>query len=162
MSVFLIAFLLTAPVAILVLSVLTARRAMKKSGSGRTAMQRHFVTLAVSVGVMVLFTVVAQAADAGGTETTEAAAEAAKAVAGDAGLATGLALIAGALAMGLSGIGAGLALASGVPAAIGATSEDPSAFGKALIFVALGEAVALYGLIVAMMIVLKVPNLPAL
>ena len=30
--------------------------------------------------------------------------------------------------------------------AIGATSEDPKAFGKAIIFVALGEGVALYGM----------------
>ena len=38
------------------------------------------------------------------------------------------------------------------PAAIGAFSENPKAFGKALIFVALGEGVALYGLLISILI----------
>ena len=42
--------------------------------------------------------------------------------------------------------------ASAAPAAIAATSEDPKAFGKALIFVALGEGIALYGLLISIMI----------
>ena len=42
------------------------------------------------------------------------------------------------------------------PAAIGATSEDPKAFGKALIFVALGEGIALYGLLVSILILAKI------
>ena len=41
------------------------------------------------------------------------------------------------------------------PAAIGAFSEDPKAFGKALIFVALGEGVALYGLLISILIINK-------
>lgn len=41
-------------------------------------------------------------------------------------------------------------------AAIGATSEDPKAFGKALIFVALGEGIALYGLLVSILILAKI------
>ena len=58
------------------------------------------------------------------------------------------------------GIGAGIALAGGAPAAIGAIAENPKSFGKAMIFVVLGEAVALYGLVVAMLIVfLKIPDL---
>ena len=43
-----------------------------------------------------------------------------------------------------------------IPAAIGATSEDPKAFGKALIFVALGEGIALYGLLVSILILAKI------
>ena len=42
------------------------------------------------------------------------------------------------------------------PAAIGATSEDPKVFGKALIFVALGEGIALYGLLISILILNKV------
>ena len=34
--------------------------------------------------------------------------------------------------------------------------EDPKAFGKALIFVALGESIALYGLVIAIMILNKI------
>lgn len=62
----------------------------------------------------------------------------------------GLMYIASALAVGLGAIGGGLAIASAAPAAIGAISEDPKTFSKALIFVALGEACALYGFIVAL------------
>ena len=61
-------------------------------------------------------------------------------------------MIAAALVTGLSGIGGGIAVASAAPAAIAATSEDPKAFGKALIFVALGEGIALYGLLVSILI----------
>ena len=60
--------------------------------------------------------------------------------------------LAAALVTGLAAIGAGVAVASAAPAAIGAVSEDPKAFGKALIFVALGEGVALYGLIIALVL----------
>lgn len=64
----------------------------------------------------------------------------------------GMAFIASALAIGLAGIGGGIAIAAGAPAAIGATSEDPKNFGKALIFVALGEAIALYGFLISFLI----------
>ncbi|MDO4504110.1 MAG: ATP synthase subunit C [Clostridia bacterium] len=73
----------------------------------------------------------------------------------DNGSAVGLGLLAVALAAGLSGIGGGIAVASAAPAAIAATSEDPKAFGKSLIFVALGEGIALYGLLVSIMILGK-------
>lgn len=68
----------------------------------------------------------------------------------------GISMIAAALATGISGIGGGIAVGGAAPAAIGATSEDPKAFGKALIFVALGEGVALYGLLVSILIISKV------
>ena len=48
------------------------------------------------------------------------------------------------------------AVAAAAPAAIGATSEDPKVFGKALIFVALGEGIALYGLLISILILNKV------
>ena len=60
-----------------------------------------------------------------------------------------------ALVTGMSALGAGIAVASAAPAAIGATSEDPKAFGKALIFVALGEGVAVYGLLISILIINK-------
>jgi V/A-type H+-transporting ATPase subunit K len=71
------------------------------------------------------------------------------------GLTTGegLGFIGAALVTGLSCLGAGIAVASAAPAAIGATSEDPKAFGKALIFVVLGEGVALYGLLISILII---------
>lgn len=57
--------------------------------------------------------------------------------------------IAAALSTGLSCIGGGIATASAASAALGALSEDSSIMGKALIFVALAEGIALYGLIVS-------------
>lgn len=65
----------------------------------------------------------------------------------------GLAYLAAAIVTAASSIGAGIAVASAAPAAIGATSEDPASFGKALIFVALGEGVALYGLLISILII---------
>ena len=44
---------------------------------------------------------------------------------------------------------------SGAPAAIGALTEDPKSFGKALIFVVLGEGIALYGMLIAILIITK-------
>lgn len=57
--------------------------------------------------------------------------------------------LAAALSTGLSCIGAGVAVASAASAAIGALSEDASIMGKALIFVALAESIALYGLLIS-------------
>ena len=57
--------------------------------------------------------------------------------------------LAAALSTGLSCIGAGVAVASAASAAIGALSEDSSIMGKALIFVALAESIALYGLLIS-------------
>ena len=73
-----------------------------------------------------------------------------------ADLNKGLSLIAAALAMGISAIGSGIAVGAGAPAAIGALTEDAKSFGKALIFVALGEGIALYGMLIAILIWTKV------
>ena len=62
--------------------------------------------------------------------------------------------IAAATAMGLSAIGAAYAIAVTGSAAAGATAEKPEVFGKVLIFVALAEAIAIYGLVVALMILM--------
>ena len=60
--------------------------------------------------------------------------------------------IAAAAAVGLAGIGGGLAVGPAASAAIGAMAEDSSTFGKSLIFVALGEGIAIYGLLVSFLI----------
>lgn len=66
----------------------------------------------------------------------------------------GLGYIGAALATGLSALGAGIAVAAAAPAAIGAISENPKNFGKSLIFVALGEGVAIYGLLISILILM--------
>lgn len=85
----------------------------------------------------------------GSASAAEAAPAAAAAV---DGLATGLKYIGAGLAVGLSGIGGGIAVASSASAALGAISENEKAFGKSLIFVGLAEGVALYGLIIALVL----------
>ena len=61
-----------------------------------------------------------------------------------------------ALATGVSALGAGIAVAAAAPAAIGAFSENEKNFGKSLIFVALGEGVAIYGLLISILIINKI------
>ncbi|MEG2054019.1 MAG: ATP synthase subunit C [Oscillospiraceae bacterium] len=68
----------------------------------------------------------------------------------------GLGLIAAALSTGIAGVGSGIAVAAGAPAAIGALTEDATTFGKSLIFVALGEGIALYGMLVSILILNKI------
>ena len=65
----------------------------------------------------------------------------------------GMGFIGAALSVGLSGIGSGIGVASSASAALGAISEDGSIFGKSLIFVAMAEGIALYGLIISFMII---------
>ena len=69
---------------------------------------------------------------------------------------SGLGLIAAALAIGLSAIGSGIAVAVVASSAVGAVSENPSLLGKTVIFAGLAEGIAIYGLIIAIMIISKV------
>lgn len=68
-------------------------------------------------------------------------------------IAQGLGFLGAALATGMSSLGAGIAVAAAAPAAIGAFSENEKNFGKSLIFVALGEGVAIYGLLISILII---------
>ena len=68
------------------------------------------------------------------------------------GFMEGMKYLAAALSTGLATIGTGIAVGKAAPAAIGATSEDDKNFTKSLIFVALGEGVAIYGLLISILI----------
>lgn len=82
---------------------------------------------------------------------------AAEAASGDnAGFAKGMGLLAAAIVTSLAGIGGGIAIASGAPAAIAANAENPKTFGKSIIFVALGESIILFGFVVSILILQKV------
>lgn len=82
------------------------------------------------------------------TSTVSASGETATAV-------NGLGLIGAAIPTAGSAIGAGIATGQASSAALGAISEDPKMFGKALIFVAMSEGVALYGLLISFFIITK-------
>ncbi len=59
-----------------------------------------------------------------------------------------------ALAVGLAGIGAGYAVGIAGASGISALTEKPELFSNVLLIVALGEGIAIYGLIVAILILL--------
>ena len=61
-----------------------------------------------------------------------------------------------AIATGLSAVAAGIAVAYVGAAAVGAMSEKPEIAGRALIYVGLAEGIAIYGLIIAIMILSKI------
>ncbi|MDR3178609.1 MAG: ATP synthase subunit C [Oscillospiraceae bacterium] len=81
---------------------------------------------------------------------------ASKAVSSDVGMGKGVALLAAAVVGGMFAIGGGIAVAASAPAAIGATAEDPKSFAKSLIFVALGEAITIFGVLLSFMLMNKV------
>lgn len=133
--------LLAVPVVFLVLSVLYA---VKSFQNGKSA-KRSVITQLLSFAAVFAFCFICPMAASAATT------EAVTATDVDA-LAKGLKYIGAALATGISCIGGGMAVGKGAPAAIGATAEDPKNFGKAIIFVALGEGIALYGMLISIMI----------
>ena len=64
----------------------------------------------------------------------------------------GLAIGAG-LVLGLTGIGAALGMGTASAAALGAITEKPETFGKSILYVVFIEAVAIYGFVIAFLLV---------
>ncbi len=60
--------------------------------------------------------------------------------------------LAAAISTGLATVGAGIAVSGTGAAAIGAIAEKPESFGRSLIFVGLGEGIAIYGLIISFLV----------
>jgi V/A-type H+-transporting ATPase subunit K len=85
---------------------------------------------------------------------TAGAAEPVPATAGSAAAAWGM--MAAAIAAGLSTLAAGYAVAVVGSAAVGALAEKPELLGRVLILVGLAEGIAIYGLIVAVLILNRI------
>ena len=146
--------------AILILYFSTAR--MFKRGKGmKISVRVHLLSLLIVAAICVATPLAAVAAGDTVRDDSEGAAreelligesEETTDTISSGGIAEGLKYIAAALAVSISGIGGGIAVASAAPAAIGATSENAKSFSKALIFVVLGEGIALYGLVVSILI----------
>ncbi len=66
------------------------------------------------------------------------------------------AFLAAAIVVGVGSLGAGVAVGYVGAAAMGTIGEKPELFGRALIFVGLAEGIAIYGLIIAIMILGKI------
>lgn len=139
------------PMVLIVLISLPLIKVFKGNMSAQSAKTRlitHIVMFFVVVIGSVLFSV--------GDFSVLAAEETAAAGESITGtIAQGLGFISAALATGMSALGAGIAVAAAAPAAIGAFSENEKNFGKSLIFVALGEGVAIYGLLISILIINK-------
>jgi V/A-type H+-transporting ATPase subunit K len=80
-----------------------------------------------------------------------AASDVAAAAAKGAGIDSSWVFIGAALATGMAALGAGFAVAKVGTAAVGALAEKPELFGRLLIFIGLAEGIAIYGLIVAIL-----------
>jgi len=93
------------------------------------ALNTKFLTLALSIAVLGLLSSIAYAQG-----TAEAKAYGA------------------AIAMGLSAIGAGYAIGKAGAAASAATAEKPEVSGRLLIYLVLGEGIAIYGLLIAILV----------
>ena len=70
--------------------------------------------------------------------------------------AMGFAFLAAGLATGIGSIGAGIAVSNVGAAAMGAVAEKPELMGKSLIYVALAEGIAIYGLLISIVILSKI------
>ena len=98
--------------------------------SSKIKTNRIFIAIAILIAVIVLASNSVFAADPGD-----------------------LAPIGAALAVGIAGLGASIGMGMAGSAAVGAITEKPEVFGKAFLFVVLIEAVAIYGLLVAILLV---------
>ncbi len=140
------AYLFLMPLVAVALIIIPLVIALKRKKSGKpVSIKKSVIVNACSfIGCMVLMICVMPAfVSAEGAEAATVAAD---------GLSKGMQYLAAALSTGLATIGTGLAVGHAAPAAIGATSEDDKNFTKSLIFVALGEGVAIYGLLISILI----------
>ena len=145
-----IAMLCLFPLAVVILLAMPLVPAYKKITTGQQARGAVLCNLCAFFGVAALMLVLPAT---GALSLAQAAPDAAAAEAVARTVGDGMAYLSAALATGLSCIGAGIAVASAAPAAVGAVSEDPKSFGKAIIFVVLGEGVAIYGMLISILII---------
>ncbi len=141
--------LICVPALIVALICLPLISVIRGKVNGRQARHRVVCNLCMFFG----FCLVAMVLPLSGVAFADTATEAVASIVGTN--AQGLGFIAAALVTGLATIGAGIAVGSAAPAAIGAVSEDPKSFGKAIIFVVLGEGIAIYGLLISILIINK-------
>ncbi len=130
-------------VALIIIPIAVAVR-KQKLGLSFNRKKTVLLNAGTFVGTMLLMTIFMPVlASAEGAEAVAAAGTT---------IGDGIKALAAALSTGMATIGTGIAVGNAATAAIGATSEDEKNFTKSLIFVALGEGVAIYGLLISILI----------
>lgn len=131
------------PLLALALIIIPLVVAIKRVHAGRPVNRKRTILLngGMFMGTMILMMIFMPI-----LASAEAAPEAAAAA------DSGMKYLAAALPTCFATIATGMAVGKAASAAIGAVSEDEKIFSKALIFVALGEGVALYGILVSILI----------
>ncbi|MEW1775489.1 ATP synthase subunit C [Streptomyces sp. NPDC086777] len=137
-----LAWLIVLPVLVAVLGAVRLLRRRRTRHAFRWLLATNLVLLAGACAVLATaFTGPAQASSA-------------QAAAGGGG-AGGSALIGAAVAVAGASIGAAVAVAYTGAAALAALSERPEMFGRAMVIVGLAEGIAVYGLVVAILLIGK-------
>jgi V/A-type H+/Na+-transporting ATPase subunit K len=131
----------TAPVvaAVAVLTVASLRRAPRRGLKRLVAVNLVLALAALGVLTVLLF---------GAVEPAQAQAEAAQTAD-----ATWAAWLGASIAVAGSAIGAAIAVAYTGAAALAAISEKPEIFGRAMVIVGLAEGIAIYGLVIAIILI---------
>jgi V/A-type H+/Na+-transporting ATPase subunit K len=140
---------------VIVASGAAAHLAARRGHARRAGLALAGIGVLVLVGAIVVLVV---AANSGPALAAGGAASAAKAVTAATAASTGshsAALLGAAIAVAASTIGAGIAVAYVGAAALAAMSERPELFGRAMVIVGLAEGIAIYGLIVAIILIGK-------
>ena len=135
------AILLLIPVVFLVLSVALVTNGVNRGKSPKRSMLYQLVSFGAVLAFCTVCPIVASAVGNQPATATDLSP-----------IAEGIKYLGAGLSTGISCIGGGIAVGKGAPAAIGAAAEDPKNFGKAIIFVALGEGIALYGMLISILI----------
>jgi V/A-type H+-transporting ATPase subunit K len=126
---------------------------MRKVNGSRWAILAAFLVFAVicSAGAGLAYAAAtstgAQESPTGGTQAVAAP---------QAPSQQGYIAIAIALSVGMSCLGAGYAVGRVGSAALGVASEKPELLGRSLLFVALAEGIAIYGLLIAILLWIKI------
>lgn len=143
-----VSFTVLLPFIFILISSFIATKLMKKGLNKKGVMISQFVSFLCVTGGSFFFAMRQISAD-------EAISAVSSTISSDKSLAFSFGLLAASLALGFAAIAAGIALASAIPAAIAAMSENEKTFGKSMVFAIFGEAIALYGFLIAILIMNK-------
>jgi V/A-type H+-transporting ATPase subunit K len=141
-----IAWLLALPVLLVV--TMAVRIAMRSRSRAALGVLLTVNALLVAAAVMVIV-----AASNGGPAAAESATAVAAATEQAGTSSNWAALLGAAIAVAGSSIGAAIAVAYTGAAALATMSERPELFGRAMVIVGLAEGIAIYGLIIAIILI---------